>query len=98
MINRSTRGEIRSLRLAIQNAAAMQQKRPSCMRAQDQNCGPFEKDQQDSPAVTNFGAIGTTQSPRTPRWLYAGEEEIIGDMISHQQRRETRIVPDHVGR
>jgi len=86
----------RSLRLAIQNACRRCRKNVIVvLRGKIQNCGHSRKTarrHQRDP----FGRNREYSIAQPPRWLYAEEEEIIGDW-KVTTAKGNRIVPDHVG-
>src|SRR5260370_20676184 len=67
------------------------------MRPQDQNRSDFENDQQDrqnrQPIAVQPGQLDGTEHRNRGM---PGEEKIVGDVIGHEKRGETRVVPDHV--
>src|SRR6266852_1253496 len=68
------------------------------MRAQDQDGGHLEQDEQDSSGREPLSIQARQLNrPENRDGGMPGEEKIVGDMIGHQERRETWVVPDHAG-
>jgi hypothetical protein len=69
------------------------------MRAQDENgCDLKDHDQDSGNGEPNSLPAGQLKRSEDRHSGTPGEEKILGDRISHKERRKTWVVPDPMGR